>query len=68
MQRAPPRVNDIEGIQVPQALDDLVARLLSKDPDDRPRSADQLRIELASLGLDPWTFEDARTWSETHSP
>jgi len=66
MQEAPPRVNDIEGISVPPALDDLVARLLSKDPDDRPRSADQLRMELASLDLDPWTFEDARAWWETH--
>ena len=39
--------------QVPDALDDLVVRLLSKDPDDRPPSADALADELRRLGQAP---------------
>ena len=34
---------------VPDAIDDLVVRLLSKDPDDRPPSASALADELRSL-------------------
>lgn len=66
MEASPPMVNDIQGIQVPDALNRLVARLLSKDPDDRPQSADELRQELAALDVGTWTFEDARRWWDQH--
>ena len=66
MEKDAPMVNDVPGIQVPEDLNLLVARLLSKNPDDRPQSADQLRLDLAALDLGTWTFEDARQWWHEH--
>ncbi len=66
MQKEAPMVNDIAGIQVPDALNRLVASLMSKLPEDRPQSADQLRLDLAALDLPAWTFEDARAWWQKH--
>lgn len=34
---------------IPQALDDLVARMLSRSPDDRPSSADAVAAELLAI-------------------
>ncbi|MFO0589446.1 MAG: protein kinase [Polyangiaceae bacterium] len=39
--------------QVPPALDDLVARLLAKDPDDRPASAAEVASALAAMREGP---------------
>src|SRR5215207_7027288 len=44
-----PRVGAIR-LDVPDALDDLVARTLAKHPDGRPRDGAQLAAELATLG------------------
>jgi len=44
-----PRVGVVRA-DVPEALDDLVARTLAKDPDERPRDGTQLAAELAGLG------------------
>jgi serine/threonine-protein kinase len=46
----------------PPPLDDLVARCLAKKPDARPRGIAEVAAALASLGLDAWTRDDARTW------
>ncbi|NVB84602.1 MAG: protein kinase [Kofleriaceae bacterium] len=44
-----PRVGAERG-DIPEALDDLVARTLSKSPDQRPRDGAHLAAELASIG------------------
>jgi tetratricopeptide (TPR) repeat protein len=44
----PPRLRTICP-EVPRALDDLVARMLSKEPDDRPASSAALLAELSAL-------------------
>lgn len=38
--------------EIPPALDELILALLSKSPDDRPRSAHEVRERLASIDLD----------------
>ena len=45
-----PRVSE-RGVEVPQALDDLVAAMLSKDPDLRPRDGAAVAAQLAATGL-----------------
>ncbi|WP_437280641.1 protein kinase [Sorangium sp. So ce375] len=45
----PPRLRELRG-EVPAALDDLVMRMLSKAPRDRPRDGAAVAAELASLG------------------
>ena len=58
-----PRVRDaVPG--APPALDELVARCLSKKPALRPRAIDEIVEVLGSLDLDRWTREDARAWWE----
>jgi len=44
-----PRVGVVRP-DVPEALDDLVARTLAKNPDHRPRDGSELAAELATLG------------------
>jgi len=44
------------------ALDALVVRCLSKDPEDRPRSAAQLAAELQSCRGEAWTDSNAQQW------
>jgi len=46
---APPRVRDIRK-DVPPALDDLLARMLSRDPLQRPHDGGVVAAELAALG------------------
>jgi serine/threonine protein kinase/tetratricopeptide (TPR) repeat protein len=46
---APPRVRDIRK-EVPAALDDLLARMLSRDPMQRPTDGGVVAAELAALG------------------
>jgi serine/threonine-protein kinase len=47
LQAPVPRLSEL--VQVPAALDELVFRLLAKEPDDRPPSATAVRQELAQL-------------------
>jgi tetratricopeptide (TPR) repeat protein len=44
-----PRVRELRP-EVPRALDALVARMLAKSPNDRPRDGKQLAAEIATLG------------------
>jgi serine/threonine-protein kinase len=48
----PPRVDSLHP-EVPVALGDLVAGLMSKDPDDRPDSAEEVQRALESVPTEP---------------
>ena len=50
-------------------LDELVLNCLAKNPNDRPRDAEELSSELRKIPLErPWKKEDARLWWQTHRP
>ena len=53
---------------VPKALEELIARCLSPEPDLRPQSARDLGLELGSFdALGEWTEDQARAfWQVTH--
>jgi len=52
---------------VPPALDQLVARCLAKDRDDRPAGVEELQEILARLAREhPWTEAEARAWWNAH--
>jgi eukaryotic-like serine/threonine-protein kinase len=56
-------------LDVPQKLDELVLQCLSKDPRERPASAEEVAERLEGLDLGAvWTSESARRWWETHHP
>ncbi|WP_437720096.1 serine/threonine-protein kinase [Sorangium sp. So ce861] len=44
----PPRLRELRG-DIPEALDDLVARMLAKPPNERPRDGDAVAAELLEL-------------------
>jgi serine/threonine-protein kinase len=53
------------GRPVPAALERVVMRLLEKDPDRRPATADEIVAELDRIDLDgAWNQERAREWWE----
>ena len=54
--------------QIPEVLDALVLECLSKDPADRPRTADVLRDRLERLPVGRWDQRRARAWWELHEP
>ncbi len=54
-------------LPIPAELDSLVLACLSKDPADRPESADQLERALSQIGTEtPWTQERAEQWWRLH--
>jgi serine/threonine-protein kinase len=66
---APPAPSQHAKHPVPDALDRLVLRLLSKQPDDRPASASEVARALAEVEVNAWTAEDAeRWWSGIRTP
>ncbi|MCX7893811.1 MAG: serine/threonine protein kinase [Burkholderiales bacterium] len=65
LETVPPRVSALAGPGIPAALDELVARLLAKDPRDRPQSADAVIDVLTRvLAAHPWRRDEARRWWE----
>lgn len=52
LQKPPPRIRHINP-ELPQDLDDLVASLMAREPDDRPARAGDLRVALSALSLQP---------------
>ena len=65
----PPAPSQHAPVPVPEWLDALVLSCLQKDPDQRPRDADEIvrRIDEHATG-DRWTNEEAREWWQTHAP
>ncbi len=55
-------------LEVPEALDRIILRCLEKKPEDRPRSALELRRALDACGAGAWTQERAAEWWDTYLP
>jgi len=55
---------------IPRAIDDLVLACLHKDPNARPRDAEdvQQRAMVACRGLEPWDGARAKEWWKAHLP
>ncbi len=58
---AAPRVSEIEGVQVPSVLDELIQAAMAKLPEDRPSSAAEMASLLEELQRDyPWSQAEAK--------
>jgi serine/threonine-protein kinase len=58
-----PRASSAARQAIPPALDDLIARCLAKDPQERPqRIEDLLAVFAGLLQAHPWTQEAAERW------
>jgi hypothetical protein len=64
----PPRLRERTEMPVPDGLEELLLRCLSKDPASRPASVAEFRKELEALDFGPWTEDDAARWWKTHLP
>ena len=63
IQKQPPSPSERTTAQIPPALDAILLRCLSKDPNDRPQTMQDLAESLARVPLaEPWTQERARRW------
>lgn len=56
-------------LEVPPALESIVMACLAKDPEERPRTAWELRDRLAgAVPRDAWDQDRARSWWDLHRP
>lgn len=63
----PPRASVLAAHPVPAALDELIARCLAKDPEDRPASTAAVTAVLDEvLAAVPWTETDIAAWWNRH--
>jgi serine/threonine-protein kinase len=68
-QAVPVRPSARTELEIPLKLDDVILTCLSKNPDDRPASADTLAAELASIAISSaWTTPRAHEWWNMHHP
>jgi serine/threonine-protein kinase len=69
VQKAPERMSRRTEMPIPQSLEDIVLQCLEKDPDKRPRSAQDLARKLEALKDVPTFCRDmAATWWEVNLP
>jgi len=54
------------GVAIPAELEAIVLACLSKKPDRRPQSADELRRRVEACTVEPWDSERARNWWREH--
>jgi len=65
----PPAPSSVSELAIPPALDDVVLRCLSKDPQQRPNSAAELSVLLHDVTCESsWSEETARPWWDAHLP
>jgi hypothetical protein len=63
IQKQPPSPSERTTASIPPALDYILLQCLSKDPNDRPQTMQDLAERLAGVPLtDPWNQERARRW------
>jgi serine/threonine-protein kinase len=56
-------------VEIPEALEDVIMSCLSKDPADRPQSAEVLGAVLEATSIaQSWTTDRARRWWDLHQP
>ncbi len=68
LEAAPPRASSVAAQPLPQALDDLVAACLAKDPADRPqRVEDLVAVFDRCLREQPWSQAQATRWWQEHT-
>lgn len=65
---APPRLRERTEMPVPDGLEELLLRCLSKEPAERPASAAEFRKELAALDFGVWSEVDAIRWWKINLP
>ena len=58
LQKPVPRIRHINP-ELPQALDDIVASMMAREPDDRPTRALEVRVALSGLRLEPATTDES---------
>lgn len=64
-----PSVHEAADRVIPEQLQDLLTRCLSKDPAQRPQSAEDILLEVEAMLVDfPWTTAEAKAWWESHVP
>lgn len=69
VQKVPAKPSTRTELPIPEVLEEVILRCLSKDPNDRPRSAQALAAELERAdGIGRWTRENAVTWWQLHRP
>ncbi|MDH3731909.1 MAG: serine/threonine protein kinase [Gemmatimonadota bacterium] len=65
----PDRPSQVSEVPIPAELDEIVMKLLEKDPEDRFQTAEELAAALHRVPLEaPWSQERARDWWELHAP
>ncbi len=57
LQKPVPRIRHINP-ELPQPLDDIIASMMSREPDDRPSRAADVRVALSGLRLEPASTEE----------
>lgn len=67
LSEAPPRPSERTSLPIPAPLDDALFSCLSKDPTERPQTAQELSAALAAVDVEfPWDDERARRWWDVH--
>lgn len=61
-----PQPLSMRGVTVPADLEALVLSCLSKDPNQRPQSAAELRRRIDACSVEPWDSDKARAWWAAH--
>jgi len=69
VQTPPEPISARTDIPIPADLERVIMTCLSKDPDDRPQSAEALRLQLDECSMgDAWSETRAAEWWNLHSP
>jgi serine/threonine-protein kinase len=55
-------------IDLPDSLEQVILACLSKNPDQRPQTADDLSARFRECKTQPWSREDARRWWDQCRP
>jgi serine/threonine-protein kinase len=68
VQKSPDPPSQRSEMHIPQQLDQIILRCLAKKPEDRIRTASELRDLLKAIEIPEWTQSDAASWWGTYLP